>query len=132
MGTTVFTSETDKIRIAEVMNKEVAVYVEGSRRPLTESSRLLRNVRKRFRKNKQKQEEQATMEMDVKHGYAFSQEEAGAVSQAEYIRRYDTTTRPRSTCNMPRVSGHSSPHSSHSLPATRTLSAHTHIPGRIV
>ena len=50
----------------QVMNKEVAVYVEGSRRPLTESSRLLRNVRKRFRKNKQKQEEQATMEMDVK------------------------------------------------------------------
>jgi len=130
--TTVFTTETDRIRIAEVMNREVAVYVEGGRRPLTESSRLLRNVRKRFRKNKQRQEEQATMEMDVRHGYAFSQEEAGAVSQGEYIRRYDTTTRPRSTCNMPRVSGHSSPHSSHSLPATRTLSAHTHIPGRIV
>ena len=94
------------------MNREVAVYVEGGRRPLTESSRLLRNVRKRFRKNKQRQEEQATMEMDVRyglfsmaqsvfitskfrHGYAFSQEEAGAVSQGEYIRRYDTTTRPR-------------------------------------
>jgi len=130
--TTVFTTETDRIRIAEVMNREVAVYVEGGRRPLTESSRLLRNVRKRFRKNKQRQEEQATMEMDVRHGYAFSQEEAGAVSQGEYIRRYDTTTRPRSTCNMPRVSGGSSPHSSHSLPAARTLSAHTHIPGRIV
>jgi len=130
--TTVFTTETDRIRIAEVMNREVAVYVEGGRRPLTESSRLLRNVRKRFRKNKQRQEEQATMEMDVRHGYAFSQEEAGAVSQGEYIRRYDTTIRPRSTCNMPRVSGGSSPHSSHSLPATRSLSAHTHIPGRIV
>jgi len=131
--TTVFTTETDRIRIAEVMNKEVAVYVQGGKRPLTESSRLLRNVRKRFRKNKQRQEEQATMEMDVRHGYAFSQEEAGAVSQGEYIRRYDTTTRPRSTCNMPRVTGGSSPHSSHSLPATSlSLSAHTHIPGRIV
>jgi len=93
--TTVFTTETDRIRIAEVMNKEVAVYVQGGKRPLTESSRLLRNVRKRFRKNKQRQEEQATMGMDVRHGYAFSQEEAGAVSQGEYIRRYDTTTRPR-------------------------------------
>merc|ERR1711892_396393 len=93
--TTVFTTETDRIRIAEVMNKEVAVYVQGGKRPLTESSRLLRNVRKRFRKNKQRQEEQATMEMDVRHGYAFSQEGAGAVSQGEYIRRYDTTTRPR-------------------------------------
>ena len=50
------------------MNREVAVYVEGGRRPLTESSRLLRNVRKRFRKNKQRQEEQATMEMDVRYG----------------------------------------------------------------
>jgi len=132
--TTVFTTETDKIRIAEVMNKEVANYLEGGKRPLlTESSRLLRNVRKRFRKNKQRQEEQATMEMDVRHGYAFSQEEGGAVSQGEYIRRYDTT-RPRSTCTMPRVSAGSSPHSSHSLPAstTRSLSAHTHIPGRIV
>jgi len=108
--TTVFTTETDRIRIAEVMNKEVAVYVQGGKRPLTESSRLLRNVRKRFRKNKQRQEEQATMEMDVRHGYAFSQEEAGAVSQGEYIRRYDTSSRPRSTCNMPRVTGGSSPH----------------------
>jgi len=135
--TTVFTTETDRIRIAEVMHREVAVYVEGGRRPPSESSRLLRNVRKRFRKNKQRQEEQATMEMDVRHGYAFSQEEAGAVSQGEFIRRYDTTTRPRSSCNMPRVSaGSSPPHSSHSLPATtttsRSLSAHTHIPARIV
>jgi len=99
--TTVFTTETDRIRIAEVMNKEVAVYVQGGKRPLTESSRLLRNVRKRFRKNKQRQEEQATMEMDVRHGYAFSQEEAGAVSQGEYIRRYDTTTRPRAPIAPP-------------------------------
>jgi len=77
------------------MNTEVAVYIEGGRRPLSESSKLLRNVRKRFKKNKQRQEEQATMELDVRHGYAFSQEEQGAVSQGEYIRRYDTTIRPR-------------------------------------
>jgi len=95
LKTTVFTSETDRIRIAEVMNTEVAVYIEGGRRPLSESSKLLRNVRKRFKKNKQRQEEQATMELDVRHGYAFSQEEQGAVSQGEYIRRYDTTIRPR-------------------------------------
>ena len=37
--TTVFTTETDRIRIriAEVMHKEVAAYVEGGTRPLTES-----------------------------------------------------------------------------------------------
>jgi len=104
--TTVFTTETDRIRIAEVMDKEVAAYVEGAPRTLTESSRLLRNVRKRFRKNKQRAAQQATVELDVRHGYAFSQEEAGAVSQTEYIRRYDTTARANSS--LPRVSAGSS------------------------
>ena len=28
-------------------------------------------------------------------GYAFSQEEGGAISQTEYIRRYDTTSANR-------------------------------------
>ena len=36
-------------------------------------------------------------ELDVRHGYAFSQEEAGAVSQTDYIRSYDTTLRPASS-----------------------------------
>ena len=30
-----------------------------------------------------------------RRGYAFSQEEGGAVSQTEYIRSYDTTTRSK-------------------------------------
>ena len=51
--TTVFTTETDRIRIAEIVKREVAPYIENGRRPLTESSRLLRNVRKRFQRNKQ-------------------------------------------------------------------------------
>ena len=53
--TTVFTTETDRIRIAEIVKREVAPYIENGRRPLTESSRLLRNVRKRFQRNKQVQ-----------------------------------------------------------------------------
>ena len=37
-------------------------------------------------------------DFELQGGYAFSQEEGGAVSQTEYIRRYDTTkqTRPKS------------------------------------
>ena len=30
-------------------------------------------------------------DFEMQGGYAFSQEEGGAVSQTEYIRRYDTT-----------------------------------------
>jgi len=94
---TVNLSETEKIRIAEVMKKDESVYLEGGRRPLlSESSKLLDNVRKRFRKNKQRAEQQASMELDARHGYAFSHEEGGAVSQSEIIRRYDTSSRPRS------------------------------------
>ena len=37
-----------------------------------------------------------TEDFEMQGGYAFSQEEGGAVSQTEYIRRYDTTkTSPR-------------------------------------
>ncbi len=35
-------------------------------------------------------------EIELAHGYAFSQEEGGAVSQVEYIRRYDTTRKSAS------------------------------------
>jgi len=94
--TTVFMNETEKIRIAEVMRKETSVYLDGGRgQLLSESSRLLDNVTKRFRKNKQRQEQQANLEMDARRGYAFSQEEGGAVTQEQIIRRYDTTSRAR-------------------------------------
>merc|ERR1711902_241551 len=96
--TTVFMNETEKIRIAEVMKKDESVYLESGRRPLlSESSRLLDNVTKRFRKNKQRQEQQASLELDARHGYAFSQEEGGAVTQEQIIRRYDTTSRASSS-----------------------------------
>jgi len=92
LKTTVFTSETDRIRIAEIMNKEVSVYLDGEQRHPSESSGLLNNMRKKLQRNKKRAMEQANMELDVRHGYAFSQEERGAVSQTEYIRRYDTTS----------------------------------------
>ena len=47
---TAWTTETDKIRMAEIMRRDVSAYVEsgGRRKPLTENSTLLRNVRKVF------------------------------------------------------------------------------------
>ena len=68
----------------QVMEGDVAVYVEGGAGPPpTESSKLLRNVRKRLRGNGTRQRNEAadTVELDLQRGYAFSQEEAGAVSQ---------------------------------------------------
>jgi len=88
--TTAFTSETDRIRIAEVMNSEVSPYLESHNTKLTESSSLLRNIRNKFRRNKAGAK--SNIEMETRRGYAFSQEEQGAVSQSEFIRRYDTTT----------------------------------------
>merc|ERR1711936_553806 len=110
---TVFRTETDKIRIAEAMNisqSGVSVYIEGGNKPLmTESSKLLNSMTKKFRKKRKSGQEQTQTEMDLRHGYAFSQSEGEGVSQAEYIRRYDTS-RPRSTeSSLPPVSGGQSP-----------------------
>ena len=49
--TTVFTTETDRIRIAEIVKREVAPYINSGGRQMTESACLLRNVRKRFQRN---------------------------------------------------------------------------------
>ena len=44
------------------------MYLDGGRgQLLSESSRLLDNVTKRFRKNKQRQEQQANLEMDARY-----------------------------------------------------------------
>merc|ERR1719402_280064 len=87
--TTVFTSETDRIRIAEVMKTEVSPYLDNRPGKMTEASSLLRNIRNRLRGKKNNEND---VELTSRRGYAFSQEESGAISQTEYIRRYDTTT----------------------------------------
>jgi len=50
-------------RIAEIMNKDVCNYVEGTRRIPTEYSSLLRNVQNRFR-SKSKKKESENQELD--------------------------------------------------------------------
>ena len=90
--TTAFTTETDRIRIAEMMHRDVAPYLDEPRsNRLSEASSLLRNVRKVFSRHAESSRSRQNDEIEMRHGYAFSQEEGGAVSQVEYIRRYDTT-----------------------------------------
>ena len=56
------------------MRKETSVYLDGGRgQLLSESSRLLDNVTKRFRKNKQRQEQQANLEMDARYFWITNQ-----------------------------------------------------------
>merc|ERR1719242_1411656 len=89
---------TESSKLLNSMNisqSGVSVYIEGGHKPLmTESSKLLNSMTKKFRKKRKSGQEQTQTEMDLRHGYAFSQSEGEGVSQAEYIRRYDTS-RPR-------------------------------------
>lgn len=70
---------------------------------ITETARLIRNV---FDKNKtrgksrrgknlppsdRRASRHSVVDVEMKHGYAFSQEEGGAVRQSDLIRKYDTT-----------------------------------------
>ncbi|KAK9875763.1 hypothetical protein WA026_009559 [Henosepilachna vigintioctopunctata] len=90
---TLFKSFTAKVRESDIRNKEQAVYTRPDPKgSLTETARLLRNVltRKSVRSD--------NVDLELSHGFAFSQEEGGAVSQADIIRAYNTTgPRPEGT-----------------------------------
>ena len=67
MYTTFYMNFVHIIISLQVMKKDESVYLESGRRPLlSESSRLLDNVTKRFHKNKQRQEQQASLELDAR------------------------------------------------------------------
>uniref|UniRef100_A0A8C7SY69 Phospholipid-transporting ATPase n=1 Tax=Oncorhynchus mykiss TaxID=8022 RepID=A0A8C7SY69_ONCMY len=55
---------------------------------LTERAQLLKNV---FKKSTVSMYRSDSMQQNLLHGYAFSQDENGVVSQSEVIRAYDTT-----------------------------------------
>ncbi|XP_049956962.1 phospholipid-transporting ATPase IA isoform X5 [Schistocerca serialis cubense] len=63
---------------------------------LTETARLLKNVRSVFSFNR-RSATRVNMEVELSHGFAFSQEEGGAVTQSEVIRAYNT--------NLPKPGG---------------------------
>ncbi|XP_069948303.1 probable phospholipid-transporting ATPase IA isoform X8 [Cherax quadricarinatus] len=76
-------SLTEQVRESEISNKDVSKVLDTKHR-LTETARLLKNV---FRRTTTR----VNLEVELAHGYAFSQEEHGVMGQSEVIRAYDTT-----------------------------------------
>ncbi|XP_063696552.1 probable phospholipid-transporting ATPase IA isoform X5 [Culicoides brevitarsis] len=85
---TAFKSLTEEVRESEIRNADPSHVIKESRSSLTETARLLRNVRKVFRGRHSHSSE--NKELELQHGFAFSQEEGGAVTQSQVIRAYDT------------------------------------------
>ncbi|CAK9825989.1 hypothetical protein ANTRET_LOCUS3908 [Anthophora retusa] len=63
---------------------------------LTETARLLKNVKSVFTR-RSNAASRVNVEVELSHGFAFSQEEGGSVTQTDVIRAYDT--------NLPKPGG---------------------------
>ncbi|KAJ0179615.1 hypothetical protein K1T71_005327 [Dendrolimus kikuchii] len=83
-----FKSMTEAVRESEIKQRDPPASLTQPRHSLTETARLLQNVRSVFSR---RSATRATMEFELSHGFAFSQEEGGSVSQADVIRAYDTS-----------------------------------------
>ncbi|XP_045459534.1 probable phospholipid-transporting ATPase IA [Melitaea cinxia] len=89
-----FKTMTEAVRESEIKKRDPAALLAHPRHSLTETARLLQNVRSVFGR---RSAARATTELELSHGFAFSQEEGASVSQADVIRAYDTSRpRPRS------------------------------------
>ncbi|KAK1885104.1 Phospholipid-transporting ATPase IB [Dissostichus eleginoides] len=73
---------------ARAVDPGAAVLRDASGRSLNERAHLLTRV---FRKAPSTVGRSNSVQQTVSHGYAFSQEEHGVVSQSEMVRSYDTT-----------------------------------------
>ncbi|KAK5896772.1 hypothetical protein CesoFtcFv8_009899 [Champsocephalus esox] len=76
----------DEVQELEALSKDPGAVVHG--KSLTERAQLLKNV---FKKSTVSLYRSDSMQQNLLHGYAFSQDENGVVSQSEVIRAYDTT-----------------------------------------
>ncbi|KAG6460163.1 hypothetical protein O3G_MSEX011818 [Manduca sexta] len=83
-----FKTMTEAVRESEIKQRDPSALLSHPRHSLTETARLLQNVRSVFSR---RSGTRATMELELSHGFAFSQEEGGSVSQADVIRAYDTS-----------------------------------------
>ncbi|XP_036424321.1 phospholipid-transporting ATPase IA isoform X2 [Colossoma macropomum] len=81
-----FKTLVDEVQELEAMSKDPGAVVQG--KSLTERAQLLKNV---FKKSTVSLYRSDSMQQNLLHGYAFSQDENGVVSQSEVIRAYDTT-----------------------------------------
>uniref|UniRef100_A0A3B5RAD1 Phospholipid-transporting ATPase n=1 Tax=Xiphophorus maculatus TaxID=8083 RepID=A0A3B5RAD1_XIPMA len=81
-----FKTLVDEVQELEALSKDPGAVVQG--KSLTERAQLLKNV---FKKSTVGLYRSESMQQNLLHGYAFSQDENGVVSQSEVIRAYDTT-----------------------------------------
>ncbi|XP_029444476.1 phospholipid-transporting ATPase IA isoform X2 [Rhinatrema bivittatum] len=83
---TSFKTLVDEVQELEAKSQDPGAVVHG--KSLTERAQLLKNVFKKSTVNLYRSE---SVQQNLLHGYAFSQDENGIVSQSEVIRAYDTT-----------------------------------------
>ncbi|XP_059377720.1 probable phospholipid-transporting ATPase IA isoform X2 [Carassius carassius] len=81
-----FKTLVDEVQELEALSKDPGAVVHG--KSLTERAQLLKNV---FKKSTVSLYRSDSIQQNILHGYAFSQDENGVVSQSEVIRAYDTT-----------------------------------------
>ncbi|XP_051513953.1 probable phospholipid-transporting ATPase IA isoform X1 [Myxocyprinus asiaticus] len=81
-----FKTLVDEVQELEALSKDPGAVVHG--KSLTERAQLLKNV---FKKSTVSPYRSESMQQNLLHGYAFSQDENGVLSQSEVIRVYDTT-----------------------------------------
>ncbi|RXM35202.1 Phospholipid-transporting ATPase IB, partial [Acipenser ruthenus] len=81
-----FKTLVDEVQELEGKSQDPGAVVHG--KGLTERAQLLKNV---FKKSSVSLYRSESMQQNLLHGYAFSQDENGIVSQSEVIRAYDTT-----------------------------------------
>uniref|UniRef100_A0A8C6U8F6 Phospholipid-transporting ATPase n=1 Tax=Neogobius melanostomus TaxID=47308 RepID=A0A8C6U8F6_9GOBI len=81
-----FKTLVDEVQELEALSKDPGAVVHG--KSLTERAQLLKNV---FKKSTVSLYRSESFQQNLRHGYAFSQDENGVVSQSEVIRAYDTT-----------------------------------------
>ncbi|KAJ8382528.1 hypothetical protein SKAU_G00033060 [Synaphobranchus kaupii] len=87
-----FKSLLDEVQELEAKSQDPGAVVHG--KSLTERAQLLKNV---FKKNTTMYRSDS-MQQGLLHGYAFSQDENGVVSQSDVMRAYDTTKQQRDEC----------------------------------
>ncbi|MEQ2228481.1 Phospholipid-transporting ATPase IA [Ilyodon furcidens] len=88
-----FKTLVDEVQELEALSKDPGAVVHG--KSLTERAQLLKNV---FKKSTVPLYRSESMQQNLLHGYAFSQDENGVVSQSEVIRAYDTTKQRTNEC----------------------------------
>ncbi|XP_020292724.1 probable phospholipid-transporting ATPase IA isoform X3 [Pseudomyrmex gracilis] len=95
---TVWKSVTEAARENEIRRSDPGDIFNNQdyRSSLTETARLLKNVKSVFTR-RSNAASRVNVEVELSHGFAFSQEEGGSVTQTDVIRAYDT--------NLPKPGG---------------------------